>query len=95
MDNVQVTMTICAGFDGGIIIYESTHDESRLVFGGDHKAATEYLSGRMARLIDDNAKQPGEGGEYDYAPTTPVVTKLPKRTVAATLADRLAQVTEN
>lgn len=89
MENVQITLTICVGFDGGIIVYESTHNDSRLVFGGDHKAATEYLSSRMSKMIEDNAKQPG----YEELNPAPVITKLPSR-VSAKIAERLQHVDE-
>lgn len=91
MENVQTTVTICAGFDGGIIIYESAQGESRLVFGGDHEAATKYLASRMARLIDENAKEPGVFGFEDQHPA-PVVAKPVIRSTK--LADRLARIDE-
>lgn len=97
MDNVQVTLTICAGFDGGIIVYESDHSDSRLVFGGDHEAATKYLAGRMARLIDDNAKEPGVEEDY-YLKTAPRVTEPPNGYTPGgrklTIGERLQRIDE-
>lgn len=93
MENVQTTVTICAGFDGGIIIYESAQGESRLVFGGDHEAATKYLASRMARLIDDNAKEPGYSEmSYESALKPLHVAKPVIRSTK--LADRLARIDE-
>lgn len=97
MDNVQITVTICVGFDGGIVVYESSHNDSRLVFGGDHEAATKYLAGRMARMIDDNAKEPGVLGFEDQHPA-PVVTKLPNGYTPGgrklTIGERLQRIDE-
>lgn len=62
MENAQITVTIYGGFDGGLVVYESVDGESRLVFGGDHEAATKYLSGRMVGLL--GAAEPGPVATY-------------------------------
>lgn len=45
-DNAQISLTVLAGTDGGLIIYEG----DRLVFGGNLDEATTYLHRRMEDL---------------------------------------------
>lgn len=61
--NPTINLTILAGQDGGLVIYESVNDEygapdSRLVFGGNLDEASKYLTSRMSGMLDENAKMP-------------------------------------
>jgi hypothetical protein len=77
--NPTTNLTILAGADGGIIIYEAVPvhfdgaSEQKLVFGGNLEEASKYLTRRMQGLLDDNAKkEPNEVepifDEIAYAP---------------------------
>lgn len=81
MENAQITVTVYGGFDGGLVIYESSPggEESRLVFGGNLEEANKYLHKRMSELLDEKAQ----------------AEKLPRitpRVTARALADRLVEV---
>lgn len=59
MENNQITVTVYGGFDGGLVIYETTGtNESRLVFGGNLEEANKYLHRRMAELLVESDAQP-------------------------------------
>lgn len=56
-DNNHMVLTIMAGFDGGLIIYDGSNGGSRLVFGGNIDEASKYLNDRMSKLLSEPAKE--------------------------------------
>lgn len=47
----QINLSILAGQDGGLVVYELVDGEQSLVFGGDLDAVTKYMNGRMAKIV--------------------------------------------
>lgn len=83
MENNQITVTVYGGFDGGLVIYESTQQgENRLVFGGNLEEANKYLHRRMADLLV-------EDGPVTATPLPRSVARSLSKTL---LADKLVAV---
>lgn len=55
-DNNQMVLTVIAGFEGGLIIYDGTNGTSRLLFGGNLDEASKYLTARMEKLLAEPVK---------------------------------------
>lgn len=57
----QLNLTVFAGQDGGLVIYELIDGEQVLVFGGDLEAFSKYMNARGSKIIvttDRPAKEP-------------------------------------
>lgn len=55
-DNNHMVLTVMAGFDGGLIVYDGSNGGSRLVFGGNIEEASRYLTARMEKLVSEPPK---------------------------------------
>lgn len=84
--NDQIMLTILAGTDGGLIVYETLESENRLVFGGNLDEVSAYLHQRMDRL---GLKEtiPGEPQAHVVIPTTakPAPVSLKKLSIGPTV----------
>lgn len=56
-DNNHMVLTVMAGFDGGLIIYDGSNGGSRLVFGGNIEEASRYITARMEKLVSEPPKE--------------------------------------
>jgi hypothetical protein len=85
MENNQITVTVYGGFDGGLVIYESTQQgENRLVFGGNLEEANKYLHRRMADLL--------VGPEPGLVEVSPLPRSVARSLSKTLLADKLVAV---
>ena len=63
MSNPTIQLTIMAGKDGGVIVYETVTEEDfgtidqHLVFGGNLEEASKYLTDRMGKMLTDPPRQ--------------------------------------
>ena len=73
----QINLTILAGVDGGLIVYENVDGESVLVFGGDLEASTKYLTSRMSKIIVSGERKEIAGSvKNGKGRETPISTSL-------------------
>ena len=73
-----INISILAGQDGGLVVYELVEGETMqtLVFGGDLAAATKYLEGRMSRIIVTSERK--EAAPRKAIREAPISTNLRK-----------------
>jgi len=75
----QLGLTIVAGQDGGLVIYELIDGEQVLVFGGDLEAFTKYMNARGSKIIvtaDRPSKEPSRPTARREAPVTANLRRL-------------------
>ena len=73
----QLNITLLAGLDGGLIVYENVDGEPVLVFGGDLDASTKYLTSRMSKIIvSGERKETAANGRARDAHTSNIHRRL-------------------
>lgn len=74
----QINISILAGQDGGLIVYEAVDGEQVLAFGGNLDEASKYLSSRMSKVIVTG----GERREVPHQRSMPLLRKVEDLDVA-------------
>lgn len=80
----QITLSIIAAQDGGIVLYEAVDGENVLAFGGDLPSVTKYLEARMSKIIVT--------GDRKHEVTRAAVTASAREAPISTSLRRLEQV---